>query len=226
MTTETLTRQDTTARSMGHLALHYGKAEEGPAAAKLMKLLGFQETQVLPLPNGNFYRFVVDGKHYARGDGIIYLSALPDAQRKLIEAIHETFKVGTADEHEAVRGMRQMLISDPESSFHFGFLVDSLEDLEQMILNLREQAETDPDLKGHIKIGMNRSRPGDAEVDARLDASPLFGNVTRCAYGRNGVQVFVETDLLKAGQLGDGMVLEFDYVFPGSDEHILSVVEM
>ena len=65
-----------------------------------------------------------------------------------------------------------------------------------------------------------------AEVDARLDASPVFGSVTRYAYGRNGVQVFVETDLLKAGQLGDAMVLEFDYIFPGHTDHILSVVEM
>ena len=59
------------ARSMGHIALHYGSADEGPAAAKLLRLLGFEETQVLPLPNGNFYRFIVDPAHYSRGDGII-----------------------------------------------------------------------------------------------------------------------------------------------------------
>jgi hypothetical protein len=73
---------------------------------------------------------------------------------------------------------------------------------------------------------MNRARPGDAAVDARLDASPLFGDVSRCAYGRNGVQVFIETDIFKGGQLGDAMMLEFDYVFPGNDSHILSVVEL
>lgn len=214
------------ARSMGHLALHYGAPEEGPVAAKLLTLLGFTETQMLPLPQGNFYRFVVDQAHHSRGDGIMYLSALPEPQLKLIEAIHAAFGVGTDQEHEAVQGMRAMLISDPEASFHFGFLVESLEDLEAMVLTLRDKAENDPDLKGRIKIGMNRSRLGDADVDARLDASPVFGDVTRYAYGRNGVQVFVETDLLKAGQLGDSMVLEFDYVFPGHTSHILSIVEM
>lgn len=220
------TAAETPARSMGHIALHYGTAEDGPKAAKLLKLLGMVETQVLPLPDGNFYRFVVGEGHHARGDGIMYLSALPERQRKLIEAIHDTFNVGTDNEHEAVQGWRQMLIEDPESSFHFGFLLNSLEDLERITLDLKERAESDPDLKGHIEIGLNRSRPGDEEVDARLDASPLFGDVTRYAYGRNGVQVFVKTDLIKAGQLGDGMVIELDYVFPDRENHILSVVEM
>lgn len=212
--------------SMGHMALHYGPAAEGPAAAKLMKLLGFSETQALALPEGNFYRFVVDPKHHSRGDGIIYLSALPEPQAKLIDVIHDLLKVGTADEHEAVRGMREMMLSDFEASFHLGFLIESLEDLETMILNLRQKSETDPELRGRIKIGMNRARPGNLDVDSRLDASPLFGGVTRYAYGRNGVQVFVETDLLKAGQLGDSLVLEFDYVFPGFENHVLSVVEL
>ena len=220
------TELQTAARSMGHMALHYGQAKEGPAAARLMSLLGFQETQVIPLPSGNFYRFIVDGRHYSRGDGLIYLSALPDAQRKLIDAISEALKVGTSAEHEAVSEMRAMLDADPEYSFHVGFLVDSLEALEAMVLNLRQHAETDPELKGRIKISMNRARPGDAEVDARLDMSPLFGDVTRCAYGQGGVQVFIETDLIKAGQLGDCIALEFDYVFPGHDSHILSVVEL
>lgn len=213
-------------RSLGHVALHYGRAADGPVAARLLTLLGFSETQMLPFPDGNFYRFVVDEHHFARGDGIIYLSALPDAQRRLIDTIHELLKVGHEDENEAVGAMRAMLAADPETSFHLGFLVPSLEELEQRILALRELAQSDPELKGRVRISMNRARPGDAEVDARLDASPLFGDVTRHAYGSAGVQVFVETDLFKAGQLGDAMVLEFDYVFPDRTSHILSVVEM
>ncbi len=63
-------------------------------------------------------------------------------------------------------------------------------------------------------------------MDARLDASPVYGDVTRYAYGRNGVQAFIETDILKAGQLGDSMVVELDFVFPGKDQHVLSVVEL
>lgn len=213
-------------RSMGHLALHYGEPADGPVAARLLEAIGLVETQMLPLPQGNFYRFVVGDGHYARGDGIIYLSALPEPQRKLIEAIHESFGVGTDDEHDVIKGWRAMMAADPEASFHFGFLLDSLEDLERIVLDLRAKAENDPDFKGRINIVLNRARQGDAEVDARLDASPVYGDVTRYAYGRNGVQAFIETDILKAGQLGDSMVVELDFVFPGKDQHVLSVVEL
>jgi hypothetical protein len=118
------------------------------------------------------------------------------------------------------------MAQDYEASFHFGFLVETLEELEGLVLTLRELAETDPLLKGRIRIGANRARRGDPAVDARLDASPVFGAVEREAYGRAGVQVFVETDLIRAGQLGENMYFEFDYVFPGHDSHVLSVVEL
>jgi len=230
MATIALDKQATTlapARlSMGHLALHYGAAEEGPVAARLLKELGLSETQVLPLPNGNFYRFVVNPGHFSRGDGIVYLSALAEPQAKLIAAIHAALRVGTDNEHDAVKGYRAMMASDYEASFHFGFLVDSLDDLEAIVLRLRDLNENDPEMKGRLNVGMNRARRGNAEVDARLDASPVFGECTRYAYGSNGVQIFVETDLVRAGQLGQNMYFELDYVFPGADSHILSVVEL
>ena len=90
------------ALSMGHLALHYGKPEDGPLASRLLQIAGLKETQVLPLPGGNFYRFVVSGNHFARGDGIVYLSCLPEPQQQLIAAIHQALRVGSDDEHEAV----------------------------------------------------------------------------------------------------------------------------
>lgn len=212
--------------SMGHLALHYGTPEDGPAAARLLQIAGLTETQMLPLPGGNFYRFVVAKGHFGRGDGIVYLSCLPEPQQKLIAAIHAALRVGTGDEHEAVVAYRAMMAQDFEASFHFGFLVESLEELEKMVLTLRDLAENDPIFKGRLNIGMNRARLGDVAVDARLDASPVFGEVTRYAYGSAGVQVFVETDLIRAGQLGENMYLEFDYVFPDRHSHILSVVEL
>jgi hypothetical protein len=212
--------------SMGHLALHYGKPEDGPAASRLLQIAGLKETQVLPLPGGNFYRFVVSGNHFSRGDGIVYLSCLPEPQQQLIAAIHSALRVGSDDEHEAVKGYRAMMAQDFEASFHFGFLVKSLEELETMVLTLQDLAENDPAFRGRINIGMNRARRGDDAVDARLDASPVFGKATRYAYGTAGVQVFVETDLMCAGQLGENMYLEFDYVFPDRQSHILSVVEL
>ena len=105
-------------------------------------------------------------------------------------------------------------------------LTDSLEALEAIVLDLRQKSETDPDFKGRIKITVNRAAPGTPEVDARLDASPVYGGVTRYAYGRNAVQAFFETDLLSSGTLGENMVLEMDYVFPGYTSHVLSVVEL
>lgn len=218
---------DTYGRTMGHIALHYARPEDGPAAAKLLGLLGFVETQALPLPGGStFYRFVVNEGHHSRGDGIIYLSAVPPAQDALVRAAREALGFGTDHEHPAIAGLRQALEADPEYSFHVGTLLNSLEELERITLDLQQRAETDSDLKGRLKIKINRPQPGNAEIDGRLDASPVFGAVQRYAYGRNGVQVFVETDILASGPLGESMVLELDYVFPGHDNHILSVVEL
>lgn len=221
-----MTMVDTENLSIGHLALHYSPADDGPKAARLLELIGFSETQMLPLPQGNFYRFVVNDSHFARGDGVIYLSSVPAPQAALVEAIRSTLKVGTADEHAAVDGMRAMLEADPEASFHLGFLVPDLEHLEAIVARLQQAAQHDPELKGRIELGFNRARPGDADVDTRLDASPVFGPVTRYAYGRNGVQVFIKTDLLKSGTLGESAVLELDYIFPNKSSHILSVVEL
>ncbi|MCX7283409.1 MAG: hypothetical protein NTX28_05070 [Novosphingobium sp.] len=212
--------------TMGHIALHYARPDDGPLAARLLAQMGLVESQMLPLPGGNFYRFVVSPDHVARGDGIVFLSCLPEPQARLIAAMRTALGVGTGEEHPAVSAYRAMMAQDFEASFHFALLVDSLEDLEAMVLNLQHLAADDPDLKGRITIGMNRARPGDAAIDARLDASPVFATVTRHAYGGGGVQVFVETDLVCAGQLGESMVFEFDYVFPGTPRHILSAVEI
>lgn len=212
--------------TMGHLALHYATPDDGPLASRLLQVMGLVETQMLPLPNGNFYRFVANPGHFARGDGIVYLSCLPEPQARLIAAIHSALHIGTDREHDAVKGWRTMMAQDFEASFHFGFLVPALEQLEALVQALTRLEATDPAFAGRLTIGMNRARRGDAAIDARLDASPVFGQATRYAYGSAGVQVFVETDLVRAGQLGDAMVFEFDYVFPGHDSHILSVVEI
>ncbi len=226
MATATLTAQITGARSMGHMALHYKKPEEGPLAARLLTMLGYVQTQDLLLPSGtHFYRFVVDPRHHPRGDGIVYLSCVPDAQRDLMDAIHEALHVGTEQEHPAVGAMRRKMDEDPEYAFHYGTLLESLEDLEAIFQALEDANRNDPELKGRLKLVYNRGLPGTAEVDARLDASPIYKDVTRFAYGKNGVQAFLETDILSSGMLGETMILEFDYIFPGYSNHVLSVVE-
>jgi hypothetical protein len=193
----------------------------------LLNLIGYIETQALPLPDGStFYRFVVDQHHHARGDGIVYLSLLPPAQGRLIAAARDALGFGTKEEHPAIAELRAAIDADPEYTFHLGVLFDSLEEVERIVGELQNLNASDPDLKGRLKITMNRPRRGDDAIDARLDASSAFGSVDRYAYGRNGVQAFIETDLLASGPLGDMMVLELDYIFPGKDSHILSVVEL
>lgn len=214
------------ARSMGHMALHYKNKEDGPLAARLLSMLGYVQTQDLLLPSGaHFYRFVVDTRHSPRGDGIIYLSVIPDAQRDLMQAIHKALDVGTDAEHPAVVAMREKMVEDPEYSFHYGTLMESLEDLEAIFTALEDANENDPEMKGRLNITYNRALPGNPAVDERLDASPIYGDVKRYAYGKNGVQAFLETDILSSGILGETMMLEFDYVFPGYDRHVLSIVE-
>lgn len=221
-----MTVQTTPRRSLGHTALHYPKPDDAKAAERLMDLLGFIKTQELPLPTGAFYRYVIADEHHGRGDGIVYLSACPPAQRAYFDVVQETLRFGQPDEHPSVAALRSAQEQDPEYAFHLGILVDSLEALETTMANLQEAANTDPLLKGRITVSYNRPLPGDAAIDRRLDASDIFAGVTRHAYGRNGVQAFVATDLLINGPTGDSLVIELDYIWPNAANHILSVVEL
>jgi len=214
-------------KTLGHVNLHYRNPEEGPLAARFMELLGFTKVLDMEIPGGGrFYQFYVDSNASNNGDGILYLSPLPKSQRELIAVIHMALQVGTANEHPAVGKIRAAHAKDPESDFHVGLLLDSLEALEATMLRLKDLAANDPQLKGRLKVLVNRARPGTPEVDARMDASPLYRDVTRYTYGRNGVQAFVETDILASGPLADGVVIELDYVFPGYAENLFTVVEM
>jgi hypothetical protein len=214
-------------KTLGHVAMHYRKPEEGPLAARLLQLIGLNCTQTIPLPDGtNFYRFTTNFAAPNSGDGIIYVSALPETERAVIEATRAALKVDQPGEHPAVAAQRAFKASDPEAGFHVAFLYDSLDALEDMMLRMRDLAETDPELKGRIRVVLNRGMRGTPDVDARLDASPLYGDVERFAFGKHGVQAFVETDIFCTGPLGEGLTLEFDYIFPGYDSHILSVVEL
>ena len=220
-----MTASNAASRSMGHMALHYPRAEDAAGAARLLELLGFICTQELPLPTGPFYRYVISDKHFHRGDGIVYISCCPPAQRAFFDAVHAALKFGQADEDPSVAALRAAQVADPEYAFHVGLLSDSLEDIEATMTRLTEAAASDPLLKGRVQVSYNRPLPGVAEVDERLDQSSIFGGVERHAYGRNGVQAFVATDLLINGPTGDALVLELDYVWPDTTSHILSVVE-
>jgi hypothetical protein len=213
--------------TLGHAALHYPRAEDGPLAARLLQHLGFAVREEIPLPDGSrFYHFLVDPDATNNGDGILYLSPLRRSHAWLYDAIREALHIGGGDEHPAVAKVRASEQSDPEAGFHIGFLLQSLEILEARILAAQDWVARTPELAGRVQFVFNRAKPGDAEIDARMDASPLFAEAVRHTYGRNGVQAFVRTDLLIGGPLGDGVVLEFDYVFPGRSENMLTKTEL
>lgn len=212
--------------TLGHVGLQYRKAEDGPLAARLLEMLGYKKIIELPLPIGNFYEFVVDQNTPLIGDSIVYLCRASDQQLALNQAIHAALHIGQAGEHPAVAAMRASQLTDPESTFHVGILMQSLEQLEQACLKVLDAEANDAAFKGRIKFLCNRARRGDAKIDARMDASPIFGKTPRETYGRNGCQAFIVTDLISTGLLGDNLAIELDYVFPGYPEHILNKVEI
>lgn len=211
-------------KTYGHLAVHYRNRAEGPLAARLLRELGFTECYSMEQPGegGTFFHFVIDETANRGTDRIFFLLSMPDVLRSLYAELRKRLGVGTADEAPEVKALRAAQAEDPEFNFHAAVVYPSLEELEEMVLRVQRLAEEDPELKGRVKVTLNRARPGTPEVDARMDASPVFGNVSRHTYGPNGVQVFVETDLICGGPLGDNWAFEFDYVFPGYKDNILN----
>jgi hypothetical protein len=207
-------------KTLGHLAIHYRTREDGPVAAKLLDLLGFAR---VPSPEGYpYYHYVVDGAASNNGDGILFIIEQPQALRELTGVIRDALKVDQPGEHAVVAKVRAAQDSDPEYDLHLGVLFNSLDEIEARILRIRDAGLNDPDLRGRVKVTLNRARPGTAEVDKRMDESPIFKEVRRFTYGRNGIQAFVETDLFVTGALGEKFVFELDYVFPGYSDNILT----
>ncbi len=222
-----MNKASTRPATLGHVAIHYREPEHGPLAARLFDLLGFSRREEIALPDGTtFYHFLVDGDATNKGDGIIYLSPLRRAHKWLYETIHVALGIGTADEHPAVAKVRKSEQQDPEAGFHVGFLMPTLERVEEAFARVRAAAEADPAFGRHIEIVLNRAKPGEAAIDARLDQSPIYAGITRTTYGRHGVQAFIRTDLLCSGPLGEDCVIEFDYIFPGYPENMLTKTEM
>jgi hypothetical protein len=214
-------------RAVSHVALNYRNAEDAPLAARLLEILGFAVVQDIPLPQGGrFYQYLLDGDCASKAEGIFYMSPLPEADRALFAEIHAKLDIGGPNEHPSVAAFRAAQASDPEYGFHVGILVDSLEWIEDTMLQLRELSEKDPQFKGRIKLLCNRSRRGNPDVDSRLDASPLFGGTPRETYGRNAVQAFIETDIFSSGPFGDRLVIELDYIFPGYPNNMFTSTEL
>lgn len=208
--------------SMGHIAMHYARPDDGPLAAKVLQILGFHMDEPLSFDGGvsNFYRFWCD-KESPRYDGIIYLSYLPKTLRELQARMREVLDVGGPNEDPAVAAFRETEQGDPETCFHVGLMYTSLDELEADVAAIA----ADPALKGRVEIVANRPPPGkDAEIDARIEASPLFSKTPRRTYGHHGVQAFVVSDIFSGGPFGEKMTIELDYVFPGHPQNVFTEV--
>jgi len=218
----TQTGLDASQKTLGHLALHYRTPDDAPRAAKLLELLGMNRLQEIPFGGGMvFYQFTVAEDHSGRGIGTLYLSLVPQPLAELTQVIRGLLKIGTPEEHPAVAAAREVQNADPEANFHVGLMVNSLEEIERLMLLLGEANESDPDLKGRLKLVTNKARAGgDAGIEARMQGSPVFSRTERSTYGLYGCQAFIETDLLVGGPLGENMVIELDYVFPGHPDHL------
>ena len=215
-------------KTLGHLALHYRVPEDAPRAAKLLEILGLKRLQEIPFGGGVvFYQFLIADDPTGRGIGTLYLSMLPAPLAGITATIRDLLKVGTAEEHPAVAELRRGQEIDPEMNFHIGLMNNSLEEVERIMLALAEANQSDPDLKGRLKLTTNKARSGgDAEIEARMENSPVFSQTDRFTYGRYGCQAFVETDLLAGGPLGENLVIELDYVFPDRPEHMFVKTEV
>lgn len=215
-------------KALGHLALHYRTPEDAPRAAKLLDVLGLKRLQEIPFGGGVvFYQFTVADDPTGRGIGTLYLSMVPPPLAGITQVIRDLLKVGTPEEHPAVAELHRGQALDPEMNFHVGLMVNSLEEVERIMLALREANQTDPDLKGRLNLVTNKARSGgDAEIEARMDSSPIFSQTDRFTYGRYGCQAFVETDLLAGGPLGENLVIELDFVFPDRPDNMFVKTEV
>jgi hypothetical protein len=212
--------QGTQAPTMGHVVLHYNELADGPLAAKLLRMLGFHQNEPLNLDGMMYYHLIAD-RDSPRYDGSIYLFRLPQVLRDLQARMRQLLDVGGPNEDAAVTRFHRQEADDPEICFHIGLMYASLDALEEQV----EAIQNDPELRDRIEITANKAPAGmDDEVDARLAASPVFSKTDRVTFGYHGGQIFISTDLLSGGPLGERFTIELDYVFPGHPENLFNKV--
>jgi hypothetical protein len=197
-------------KALGHLALHY-RAGDGDLVVRLFRGLGLRVEDLGPARNGDrFFRVVIDP---ASEDGFFFVAAAAPAQLAFEAALQ-----GGCDA-AALKAYRRSRVTDPEAGFHIGVRYDSLEELEAAVLAVEAALRDEPRLQDRLSVTRFRARAGqDAEVDARMAASPALRPDDREAFGDRVVQVFVNTDVVAGGLLTLGQTFELDYVFPGRGE--------
>ena len=200
--------------TLGHLALHYAEGDEA-LARRLLTLLGCTLVDNGPNPgHDGFCTVLLDADSATHADNMMFLSRLSPAQVALEDAIREQLGIGTADQAEPVTAFALLKERTPELAAHIGIRFGSLEALEQTLVALEDESGPGGSLHGRVELTKYRPQPGaDADVDARIAASPAFTGDEKGSYGDHWIQCFVKTDLFASGILAFGQTIELDYVF-------------
>lgn len=189
-------------RTFSHVALGVGRGE-GPLAARLLGHLGLAVTDNGPSLLGDpWYTAVVDETTYTGGMEQLGFFVVPvsDAQVELERTI-----AGTAAAEALLAEKRRK----PDSSSHVALAYRSLEGIEDAVAALL----ADDELCGRVDVLRFRPEFTTPAVDERLDASPVYAGATRVRYLSDGVQAFVQTDVVSAGLLAVGQSFELNYTF-------------
>jgi hypothetical protein len=208
---------------IGHLAMHYRPGDE-EQARRLFELLGCTLVQNGPSPGTDgFSTIVVDPGSWNYVDNVLYLARASEAQLGLEAAIAENLHAGQADEDPRLSAYRALRAEWPEALTHVGIRYSTFDALERAVLAVETATAPGGELEGRASITKFRARSGlDAEIDAVMAATPIFGPDDRSAFVEYGVQCFVKTDLCAAGLLTLGQTIELDFAFPPAFEKLPS----
>jgi hypothetical protein len=200
--------------TIGHVAMHYRPGDEA-GARRLFELLGCTLVDNGPNPgHDGFCSIVVAGDDWNYVDDMLYLAKASAPQLALDDAVADALGAGGDDQHPALTAWEDLRGEWPESATHVGLRFRSLDDVERAVEAVQAAGAPGGELEGRVSVSWFRARKGKRpEIDARMDASPVFGDDDRSAFSDYGVQCFVRTDLFAAGLLTFGQLIELDYYF-------------
>ena len=195
-------------RSLGHVALAVGPGD-GPAAARLLSLLGLQVTDNGPSKQGDpWYTALVDPDTFAGLENLFFVVPVSEEQLRLEASIGEALV-----DAEELDGFFASKRDKPESASHIALAYNDLDALEAAVEAVLDAAD-EPPLAGRVSVRIFRARDGYADVEERMAASDLWADADDVAFVERTVQVFVQTDVVSTGLLLLGQTIELDYVFP------------
>jgi hypothetical protein len=205
--------------ALGHLALHY-RPGEAQLAARFFELIGARVKSFGPFPNGDyFYLIALNSAAPDEAEDIVFLSAMTPQQYELEQEMSAHLGLGTPHPHPKLQAFFAEKARQPEFFLHFGFHFAQLEELEAAVQRLEAAMRSDPAFGARFQgfqMLKARGEADDADIPARMAASPVFSKTASYAFGRNITQVHIRTDLFAAGLSFLGAVVELDYTFTGA----------